>query len=250
VSACVIAKDEEENLPACLDALAFCDEVLLLDSGSRDRTVSVARARGARVVETGWPGMVAQKNRAVALAGNDWVLCVDADERVTPRLRASIERALAAPRAAGYAMAWETVFLGGVVRSDRGRARWKVRLFDRRRGRWVGDEPHGHVEVDGPVERLAGALEHRTVRDLAHAVAKMNAYTTAAAEVLEAKGKSVLFGLLARPPAAFFRSFALRGGFRDGWRGFVVAANAAAYVFVKHAKRYERLRRARGDLPS
>ncbi len=246
LSAVVITKEEATNLPACLDALAFADEVVVVDCGSTDGTPDLARARGARVVETDWPGMIAQKNRAVAAARNDWVLSVDADERVSPELRGSVLRALdavaAGDEAAGFEMAWATRYLGRVVRSDRGGARWKLRLFDRRRGRWEGEEPHGHVRVDGPVRRLAGPLHHDTVRDLAHHVAKMNAYTDAAAEALDRAGRGVWFGLVVRPPAAFVRSYVVRGGFLGGARGLVVAVMAAAYVFLKYAKLLERRR--------
>ena len=248
LSACVITLDEEERLGACLDGVrGLCDDVVVVDCGSTDRTVEIARAHGARVLRRDWPGMVAQKNRAIDAAQHDWVLSVDADERVTADLRASIRRVLDrddAARAAGYEMAWETWFLGGRIRSDRGRARWKLRLFDRRRGRWVGEDPHGHVALGGRVERLGGKLRHRPYQDLAHHAAKLGPYTTAAAASLADQRRSVLFGLIVRPPAAFVRTYLLRGGILDGGRGFVSAALTAYYVFVKYAKLSE-LRRAR-----
>ena len=242
LSACVITRDEESNIEACLASLAFCDERVVVDCGSTDRTVALARSAGARVVEIDWPGMIAQKNRAADAAAHDWILSIDADERVSDALRASILAATIGDGdggAAGYAMAWETVYLGGPIRSDRGRARWKLRLYDRRRGRWEGHEPHGHVHVAGTVPRLTGPLYHTTVRSLEQHVAKTNAYTDAAALELRGQGRSLAFGLLVRPPAAFLRSFVLRGGFRDGARGFIVAVNAAAYVFLKYAKLWE-----------
>ncbi|MFV1959560.1 MAG: glycosyltransferase family 2 protein, partial [Planctomycetota bacterium] len=203
LSACVITKDEERNIGACLDSLAFCDEIVLVDSGSTDRTRELARHQGARVIEADWPGMVAQKNRAVLAARHDWVFCVDADERVSPRLQASIREAFAEEEpvgVAGFRMAWKTVYLGRPVHSDRGGGRWELRLFDRRRGRWVGAEPHGHVEVEGPTKHLEGPLLHHTVRDLAHHVEKMNPYTDAAAAELLVAGKGILFGLIVGPP--------------------------------------------------
>jgi len=239
----VITLNEARNLPACLNALAFCSEVVVVDSGSKDGTRELAAARGARVLERDWPGMIAQKNRAVEAASHDWVLCVDADERVSEALAASIRAVFERPeteRAAGYLMAWETWAWGGRIRSDRGRARWKLRLFDRRRGRWVGQEPHGHVKVDGREEKLGGALEHRPYRDLSHHVEKINAYTDAAAEAFDAEGRGTVFGLLVRPPAAFVRSYVLRGGFRDGRRGLVIAVQTWAYVLLKYAKLWER----------
>ena len=245
ISACIITLDEARHIGACLDGLAFCDERIVVDCGSTDDTVELARAHGATVLERDWPGVAAQKQRAVDAAANDWVLCLDADERVTPALCASIERAFEKEEgAAGYALGWETWYLGGRVRSDRGRSRWKVRLYDRRLGRWAGAEPHAHVEVDGPVERLEGALLHLTYRDVRHHVEKMNTWTTAAAEAMLGTRGSVLFGVRVRPPAAFLKSWLLRGGILDGARGFVVARMSAWYVFLKYVKLAE-LRRAR-----
>ncbi len=248
LSACLITKDEADRLPACLAALSFCDEIVVVDSGSTDGTREVARAHGARVLERDWPGMLEQKRRAVDAATYDWVLSVDADEVVSEELRASIQAILGAggtpPDAAAYALRWENRYLGGPVRSDQGRGLWKVRLFDRRRGRWEGLEPHGHVRVDGSVGRLAGALHHRPYRDLAHVVQKTNAYTTAAAEALLETRRSPLAGMLVRAPWAFLRSYVFRGGFRDGGRGFVVAGLAAWYVFLRSVKLAE-LRRER-----
>lgn len=247
LSALIITLDEAANVGACLDSVSFCDEAVVVDCGSRDETVAIARERGARVLERDWPGVAVQKQRAVEAAAHDWVLCLDADERVTPDLRASIERVLGAhgePAAAGYALGWETWYLGGRVTSDRGRSRWKTRLFDRRRGRWGGREPHAHVEMEGPVERLDGVLLHLTYRDVRHHVEKMNTWTTAAAAAMLDSRRSVFFGVLVRPPAAFWKSWLLRGGILDGGRGFIVAAMSAYYVFVKYLKLAE-LRRAR-----
>lgn len=246
VTACLITLDEERNVGPCLESLSFCDEAVVVDCGSTDRTVEIAEEHGARVLVRDWPGVVEQKNRAVEAASNDWVLCLDADERVTPDLRASIERVMdagAEPCAAGYVLPWETIYLGGPVRSDRGRSRWKVRLFDRRRGRWTGSEPHARVEVDGAIERLKGTLLHHTYRDVAHHVDKMNVWTTAAARAMLGSRRSVLAGVLVRAPWAFVRTYVLCGGFRDGGRGFVVAGMSAYYVFLKYAKLAE-LRKA------
>ena len=247
ISACIITLDEARHIGACLESVAFCDEAVVVDCGSTDGTAEIASNHGARVLVRDWPGVAVQKQRAVDAAAHDWVLCLDADERVTPALRASVERALAGdgePAAAGFALAWETRYLGGRVRSDRGRSRWKVRLYDRRRGRWVGREPHAHVELDGAVERLAGSLLHLTYRDVRHHVEKMNAWTTAAAAAMLDTRRSVLFGVLVRPLAAFVKSWLLRGGILDGSRGFVVARMSAYYVFLKYVKLAE-LRRAR-----
>ena len=245
LSVCIITLDESRHIGACLESASFGDEAVVVDCGSGDETVEIARARGATVLVWDWPGVAVQKQRAVDAATHEWVLCLDADERVTPALRASIERALQGdPAAAGFELGWETRYLGGRVRSDRGRSRWKVRLFDRRLGRWGGAEPHARVELDGPSERLAGPLLHLTYRDVRHHAEKMNTWTTAAAEAMLDTNRSILFGVLIRPLAAFVKSWVLRGGILDGSRGFVVARMAAYYVFLKYVKLAE-LRRAR-----
>lgn len=246
LSVLIITLDEAANIGACLESASFGDEAIVVDCGSKDETVAIAREHGATVLERDWPGVAIQKQRAVDAAGSDWVLCLDADERVTPALRASIERVLDGQGddgPAGYALGWETWYLGGRVRSDRGRSRWKVRLYDRRRGRWTGAEPHAHVALDGAVERLDGALLHLTYRDIRHHVEKMNQWTTAAAEAMLDTRRSALFGMLIRPAAAFLKSWLLRGGFLDGGRGFVVARMSAYYVFLKYLKLAD-LRRA------
>lgn len=247
ISACVITLNEEANLAACLESLAFCAEAVVVDCGSTDRTVEVAREAGARVVHRDWTGVADQKNHAVAAACYDLVLCLDADERVSPALRASIEALFAAgPCAPGYAMAWRTIYLGTAIHSDRGRARWKTRLYDRRRGRWTGPEPHAHVEVEGQVVRLAGFLDHHTVRDLTHQVEKTNLWTSSAAAAMEAGRRSPLVGAIVRAPWAFVRTYVFRGGFLDGRPGLVGAVLSAYYVFLKYAKLRERRRRSRG----
>ena len=153
ISAVIIAKDEAQDVAACVRSVAFCDEVLVVDSGSTDGTPELARAAGARVVVTDWPGYVAQKNRAASLAANDWVLSIDADERVDATLRAAIEAVGtgAEPEAAAFELRRHTFYLGRWIDHGGLYPEWRARLFDRRRARWGGVDPHDRVETDGRV---------------------------------------------------------------------------------------------------
>jgi glycosyltransferase involved in cell wall biosynthesis len=245
LSLCVITRDEERNLARCLDSAAFADDVVVLDSGSTDGTVELARARGARVFVEPFRGHVAQKNRAIELAQHAWVLSLDADEEVSPPLRAAIERALEGgadgPGAvAGYALARKTAYAGRFIEHGGWWPEWRVRLFDRSRARWAGEDPHDRIELDGTPARLEGALHHYAYRDLAHHVEKVNRYTTTMAAGLHARGvRFRAFDLVTHPPAHFLKMYVLRRGFLDGWRGLVLATIGAFYVFLKYAKLWE-----------
>jgi glycosyltransferase involved in cell wall biosynthesis len=245
ISACIIARDEEDRLPACLDSLAFCDEILVVDSHSRDRTRELAAARGARVLERDWPGHVAQKEFAIRQAAHDWVLCVDADERISPELAAEIEalRAQGFAGCAGYVAPRKSRYLGEWIRHGTWYPDWKLRLFDRRRGRWGGRDPHDRVEIDGATQRLRGELLHEPYRSFEEHLATIDRYTTTMAEQLHAGGKRARFSdIVLRPPLRFLGFYLLRGGFLDGWRGFLLAVLAAHYVRLKYAKLWLRSR--------
>ncbi len=243
LSLCIIARDEEANLPRCLASARLADDVVVLDSGSTDRTVEIARAAGARVFVEPFRGHVRQKARAVELARYDWVLCLDADEELSPELAASIERALQGADAAcgGFELARKTCYAGRFIEHGGWWPEWRLRLFDRRRGGWTGDDPHDRVELAAAsVGRLDGALHHYAYRDLAHHLEKVNRYTSTMAQGLVARGRPFRrCDLLFRPAARFLRMYVVRAGFRDGVRGFVLAVIGAFYVFAKYAKRWE-----------
>ncbi len=240
LSACIITLDEADRIDACLDSLAFCDEVVVVDSGSTDGTRERAAAKGARVIEHAFEGYRAQKAFAVAAAVHDWVLCLDADERVTPALRASIERARDAgfADAAGYRFARLTNYFGAPLRHGNAYPDRVLRLFDRRRGGWRGGrEIHEHASVDGAVATLEGDLGHDAYRSLADQLARLERYACMMAEHMHARGRRArIANLLFNPWWRFVRGYFLRGGFLDGWRGFVYAyveANYTAQKFIK-----------------
>jgi glycosyltransferase involved in cell wall biosynthesis len=243
ISACIVAKDEARHIAECVASVRFCDEVLVLDSGSRDGTPALARAAGAQVIETDWPGFVAQKNRAARAARNDWILSIDADERVDARLRAAIERLAAdgEPPFCAYEVTRHPFVLGRWIDHGGWFPEWRTRLFDRRRARWGGVDPHDRVEADGPVGRLAeGEVAHYTYGSISEHLAQIDRFTTIAAREKVARGRRrTLLAMLFRPPARFLRMYVLRRGFLDGRAGFVLAVLGAVYVFLKYAKVWE-----------
>jgi glycosyltransferase involved in cell wall biosynthesis len=239
LSAVIIAQDEEENLGAALESARFCDETLVVDSGSSDRTRDVAAAAGARVlVNAPWPGFVAQRNFATASARNDWVLSLDADERVTAALRDEIA-ALIGGRLehAGYRIPRVAIYLGREIRATDWYPDAQLRLFDRRRGRWHGALVHESVSVDGTVGRLRGELVHRPYRDVSAHLRKIDAYTTLwARQNLDAGRRASVLELVGSPAWAFFRNYLLRGGLVLGTAGFAVSSLNAYYTLVKLLK--------------
>jgi len=239
LSACVIAFEEADRIGDCLASLAFCDERLVVDSHSSDATREIAAAAGARVIERDWPGHVAQKAFAVGAASHDWVLCVDADERISPELRAEIERLRDAgfPGPPGYSMPRLSSYLGRWIRHGTWYPNRQLRLFDRRRGRWAGQDPHDRVELSGRPGRLRGRLLHHPYRTLSDHLATIDRYTTIMASGLHEQGRRAgVSDLWLRPPARFLVSYLLRGGLLDGWRGLVLASLASHYVRLKYAK--------------
>jgi glycosyltransferase involved in cell wall biosynthesis len=239
VSACIITLNEAERIDACLDSLAFCDEIVVVDSGSTDGTRERAAARGARVIVREFIGYRTQKDFAVRAARHDWVLCLDADERVTPSLRAAIEAQRARGFAdAGYRFARATEYFGAFLRHGNAYPDRVLRLFDRRRGGFRGErEIHEHASVDGNVAMLAGDLEHHAYRSLADQLDRLERYARLMAEHLHASGKRAhLYKIVVNPFWRFLRGYVLRAGFLDGWRGLIYAYVEANYVRQKFIK--------------
>ncbi|MCA8921647.1 MAG: glycosyltransferase family 2 protein [Planctomycetes bacterium] len=243
ISACVIAFNEETKLAECLDSVAFCAEVIVVDSHSTDRTREIAVQRGAKVIERDWPGHIEQKNFAIEQATHDWVLCIDADERVLPELREAIEREFAeGPRADGYGLNRRNVYLGRWIRHGGWYPDRKLRLFKRAKGRWGGVNPHDHVGLDaGCVEgRLPGDLQHLSYDGIADHLRTIDYFSTIAAKEKLSRGqRGVTLQVLFNPPWKFTKMFVLQRGFLDGWRGLIVAMLGAIYVFLRYAKLWE-----------
>ncbi len=238
VSVTVITLNEAANIEACLASVAWADEVLVVDSGSTDGTPDLARARGARVIVRDWPGYPAQKNFAAGEAAHDWILSVDADERVTPALAAEIRETLSRdPREAGFRIPRVTWHLGRWIRTTDWYPDYQLRLYHRARATWPPRLVHESVTATGDVSQLRSELQHFAYRDLSHHFATMDRYTTLAAEDMRARGRRAGFVDLAiHPFAAFLRNYILRRGCMDGTAGFVISAMNAYYVFLKFAK--------------
>jgi glycosyltransferase involved in cell wall biosynthesis len=250
ISGCVICWQEADRIADCIRSLSFCDEVVVVDSGSTDGTRELAAQLGARVlVHTPFPGHREQKQWAVEQCAHEHVLCLDADERCTRALAARV-RALQDQglRADAYEMPRHNHYLGRVSRHGLFGPDHKVRLFDRRRARWGGRNPHDRVELAaGAVcERLAEPIEHLSYRDFRHHLRTIDSFTRIAARALREEGaRATPFDLLVRPIAVFVKSLVLKLGFLDGWRGFVIAAMAAWTDWLKYW-RLLRLPRAGG----
>jgi glycosyltransferase involved in cell wall biosynthesis len=239
LSAVLIAQNEEKTIADALASVSFCDEIVLVDSGSSDRTCELARAAGARViVNAPWPGFVAQRDLAVRAARHDWVLALDADERVSPALLAEVQALRARGcEAAGYRIPRVAFYLGRSIRGTDWYPDWQVRLFDRRRAAWQGDLVHESVAVRGPVGRLHGELEHFPYADISDHLRKIDSYTTLWARQAYAAGRSSgLAFIFAGATWAFFRNYVLKRGFLLGGAGLLVSVLNTHYTFVKLAK--------------
>jgi glycosyltransferase involved in cell wall biosynthesis len=237
LSLVVITRDAGTQLAACLDSVRFAAETLVVDSGSQDDTVEIARARGARVIEQPWLGFGPQRRHAVAQAAHDWVLCLDADERLSPELAIAIGGALREPGHAAFEMARRNRFFGRWLRHGEGYPDWTIRLFDRRHAHWTDDVVHEHVVADGPVGRLDGDLLHASAESLDAYLAKQNRYSTLQAEAMHARGEHFSWvRLISSPLVRFVRFYLLRAGFLDGSAGLVHIAIGCFTSFCKYAK--------------
>jgi glycosyltransferase involved in cell wall biosynthesis len=230
--------NEADRIGECLRSADFADEWIVVDSHSTDATREIAAAFGAHVIECDWAGWVEQKNFAVEQASHDWVLCLDADERLSPELRRSIEAALERDDdTAGFEFARLTRYMGRWIRHGGWYPDRKLRLFRRDAGRFEGRNPHDRVRVNGRVERLAGDILHDPFRSLSDHIRTIDRYTTVAAEEKDARGvRASLVDLTLRPWGKFVRMYLFKRGLLDGLPGFVVAVTGAFYVFLKYAK--------------
>jgi glycosyltransferase involved in cell wall biosynthesis len=242
LSACVITLNEADRIDACLESLAWCDEIVVVDSHSSDDTRARAAARGARVVERDWPGYAAQKEFAIRAAAHDWVLVIDADERLSDALRDELIalRARGFGAAAGWSMPRCSQYLGRWIRHGTWYPDRLVRLFDRRRGRFAPNpnyDLHEHVVLDGAPHECRGELLHVPYRDIGEHLRTIDRYTTIMAAGLHARGRRAgLSHLVLRPAGRFFKFYVLKRGFLDGWRGLLLAYLAAHYVRMRYAK--------------
>ncbi|MBY4895634.1 glycosyltransferase family 2 protein [Cupriavidus sp. AU9028] len=251
ISVVLITKNEAHNIAACLESVSWCDRAIIVDSGSTDGTQDLARALGAQVVETAdWPGFGPQKNRALAHADTDWVLSIDADERVTPELREQIVAAMQSGSADAYRMPRLSRFCGRFIRHAGWYPDYVVRLFRRGKARFTDDLVHENLIVDGTTGSLSTPLLHYTYDDFSQVLRKVEQYSTLGARQSFARGKTatpasaVLHGTW-----AFVRTYLLRRGFLDGAQGLGVAMMNAHASYYKYIKLWH-LQRTAGDAPA
>jgi len=239
LSACIIAYNEADRIEACIRSVDFCDEIIVVDAHSTDKTRELASTLGAVVIERDWPGYRSQKEFAIRSALHDWVLCLDADERVSEQLGAEI-RALRTAGFAGYS-GWSvprlSEYFGRFLYHGNAYPDRLVRLFDRRRGGFAGYEIHENTRVQGRIGRLRGHLLHYSYRSLTDHEQRMQRYAQLMAEAMYAHGRrGGLAASLLNSGWRFLRGYVLRLGFLDGWRGLVFALVEASYVRQKYLK--------------
>ena len=261
LSAVLITQNAAHSLAACLASLAFCDEILVVDSGSADDTVAIAQSCGARVIQTHWRGFGPQKQFAVEQAAHDWVLCIDADERVSDRLQRSMKETLAGilavsstPTFYAYRFARCNLFMGRYLRHGEGYPDWSLRCFNRHHAQWSADAVHEKVCFTGSaktrVGTLAGDLLHDSAESLENYLDKQNRYSTLAASAALAQGKHAHAAhLLLSPLVRFIKFYFFRLGFLDGLPGLAHILIGCGTSFAKYAKMAALQRQAANPTP-
>lgn len=241
LSAAIITKNEEDKIADCIDSLFFADEIVVVDSGSSDRTIELARARGARVMHNDWPGHVGQKNFALDQATGDWAISLDADERVSKNLREEILLALENPKADGYAIPRLVYYINRWIYHCGWYPAHKVRLIRKGAGRWGGENPHDRLMAMGRVDALKGDIYHLSFDDVSEHLRTINSFTDiAATERVANDGRAGYFSMTLRPVGTFLKMYFLKLGFLDGIPGLVISGLSAYHVFCKYVKIWER----------
>jgi glycosyltransferase involved in cell wall biosynthesis len=238
ISATIITCDEERKIARAIESLRCCDEILVVDSGSVDRTVEIAGKFGARVVESPWRGYAGQKNLAAEKASHDWILSLDADEALSEALEGELwHLKKSGPAYDAYTVPRMAQYLGRWIMHSGWYPDRKIRLYDRRKARWVGEFVHETVHVDGRIGELQSNLLHFTCDSLSEHLKTMDRYTTLAAqELVFQKQKIGWRHLVLEPSWTFVRTYFLQRGFLDGMEGLTIAHMAAIYTFLKYAK--------------
>lgn len=246
LSVVVICFNEEDRIRDCLESVKWADEIVVVDSLSTDKTLDIARAFTDRIVQRPWPGYVAQKNFALEQARSDWVLSIDADERVSPELRKEIEAVLESPSndVAAYDMPRHTFYLGRWINHGGWYPDRKTRLVRRGHAQWVGDDPHDKLVARGRVDRLRGDLVHHTYRNFSHQLRIIDSFSNVVIDKYvddyrKYRGGAVVPMMLVHPPLKFLECYLWKLGFLDGLPGFIIAVASSFYVFAKYVKAWE-----------
>ena len=240
LSAIVIAKNEAKNIDECLKSISFVDEIVFVDTGSEDETVTIAKKYTGKVFVTEWKGYAGTKQYALEKATGKWILWLDADERITPRLAFEIREVIKNTSLAGFRMPRKAFFLGRWIKHGGWYPGYVVRLFLKEKARFGEERVHERLIIDGPIGTLKAPILHYTDNSIHHYFEKFNVYTTLAAKDLSERGKSISIPeILFRSIHMFFKMYLLRAGFLDGMEGFILAVFSSFYVFTKYAKLWE-----------
>ena len=240
VSVAIVTKDEEKNIREAIESVKDFEDIVVVDAFSTDHTVQICREYGARVFQEEWKGYAKQKQAAVDLANKEWVLILDADERVTPELKREIIEGIGEKRYSGFYLPRKSFFLGRWMRHSGWWPDYILRLFRKDVASIEPREVHEKVVVDGPVGYLKGALEHYTYRTISDYVRKMENYSALSAKELVNKKDTPLISMMVNPLFVFIKMFFLRQGFRDGIHGFILAGLYSFYTFLKYVKIWEK----------
>ena len=247
ISATIITFNEAANIRDACESLAWADEIIVVDSGSTDDTREIAEDCGARVISQDWPGFAAQKQFAAEQASHDWIFSLDADERVSGELQASIAQLREHPEtqlADGYRIARRSFYQGRWIKGGGWYPDWQLRLYNKSRGRWDPRHIHESVKMDAGarIEKLSGDILHYSVRDSAHHHRMIGERYAplAARQMFEEGRRTSALRIATAAPAAFVRSYILKGGFRDGLAGISIASFAAHHAFLKHLMLWEK----------
>lgn len=238
LSVVIITKNEAHAIGDCLRSITWADEIIVVDSGSTDETVSICQKMGANVAFTSdWPGFGKQKNRAIALATQPWVLSLDADERVTPELQEEIKRVIAINENSSYRMPRSSSYCGQFIKHSGWRPDYVTRLFKRNHGLFSDDLVHERLLTEHVTQTLKHSLQHVSYINLEEVLDKANRYSTAGAAMSFANGKSATLGKAIRHSAwAFIRTYFIRLGFLDGKMGFILAISNAETTYYRYLK--------------
>ena len=252
ISVCIITRDEEDNIAECLESVKWADEIIVLDSFSHDKTVEISKRYTDKVFQSEWQGYSKSKNLCIEKASCEWILNIDADERVSEELKDEIIKELAAPNSDGYYIPRENYFLGRWIRHCGWYPDYNLRLFRKDNGRFRERAVHESVDLNGKAGYLKGHLKHYTYKTIKDYIDRLNLYTTLSVEeLLKDKFKSpltlmgrirLICNLIFSPGFTFIKMFFLRLGFLDGAYGFIISYLYAFYTFVKYAKLWEKVR--------
>jgi len=237
LSIIIVAKNEAINIVDCVRSARFADEVIVLDSGSTDGTADLARAEGAIVAGTDWPGYGPQNNRGIDLATGDWFFSLDADERISPELAAEIREAIASERVNGYRVPRSSMYCGRFIGYGGWRPDYTWRLARRGKARFTDHFLHAHLQVDGATGTLRHSIIHYSFRNMESVLEKLNRYSSASARDMTDAGRTGSLGrAIGHGLWAFIRTYFLRLGFLDGRWGFMLAVSNAEGTYYRYIK--------------